>query len=337
MNGKKVSLVALQVGGGLSILAAPPALIFAMCFWDAPNASRNPLYVIAVYPFVGVGLLIFSWRALSRGHSVLAFSLSSVPALCSIVIVGLAGWMVNDNRKGVESFKVEQAERYNKERREIEPVNPVLWAILCSHMCETPTPVGQVLRTIEANPTLVDTVVPGFEYYGTPLDLAVRTLRMDLGGAQSGDRDRIGVVRALVAHGAHLSGDRKNDLRERWRLKMTLNEEPDNTASENPLVWRIVTIDKDAFFSLHGDEIPLLNKSTNLYGTPLCAALLKRDLVNGSVLYYLFFELLNAGAHLSKEEERDPAVTASLKRAAADDPGMPWSTAGQASGDRVRR
>ena len=59
------------------------------------------------------------------------------------------------------------------------------------------------------------------------------------------------------------------------------------------------------FFPCRKDEIPLLNKTTQLHGTPLYAALLQAapDVIRSS---------FNAGARLSREEERDPAAAEAL-------------------------
>jgi len=90
---------------------------------------------------------------------------------------------------------------------------------------------------------------------------------------------------------------------------MAMHDGPINTASENPLVWRILTRRRDGvtLFRLRKDEMPLLNQNTELHGTPLYTALLQ-DAPD------LFPELINAGARLSAEEERDPAAQAALAR-----------------------
>ena len=125
------------------------------------------------------------------------------------------------------------------------------------------------------------------------------------------------MVRSLVAHGARFEGDEKNDLWSAMRLKMALADEPVDTAQENPLVWRILTMPRGSLFAVFPTEVKLLNKSTTVYGTPLCAALVK-DAPD------IYPQLLDAGAHLSNEEWRDPAVMASLNRAIAERPDLHW-------------
>jgi hypothetical protein len=186
--------------------------------------------------------------------------------------------------------------------------------------------VEQVLHEIDANPTLVNVSVPG---HGSPLNVALGNLTISLDGRINGDiqrqKNRIRLVRALVAHGGHLSGDESTDLRKTWILRRALYDGPVTTASENPLVWRIVTHDRGhskpfnpltdklpprrdgpAPFSLKEDEIPLLNRTTRLHGTPLYAALLVDDRDACSVI-------IKAGGRLSAEEERDPAAAAALQ------------------------
>jgi hypothetical protein len=110
-----------------------------------------------------------------------------------------------------------------------------------------------------------------------------------------------------------------------------LYDGPVTTRSENPLVWRIVTHDRGdskpfnpltdplpprrdspAPFFLKEDEMPLLNRSTRLHGTPLYAALLDNATDVCSVI-------IKAGGRLSADEERDPAATAALQSVKSHD------------------
>jgi hypothetical protein len=79
-------------------------------------------------------------------------------------------------------------------------------------------------------------------------------------------------------------------------------------------VWRILTRQRDGvtLFMLRPDEVPLLNQPTKLHGTPLYAALLE----DGPDAWT---ELIKAGAHLSPEEESDPAASASLQHILSND------------------
>jgi hypothetical protein len=66
-------------------------------------------------------------------------------------------------------------------------------------------------------------------------------------------------------------------------------------------------LDGTTLFSLRQEEFALLNKSTTLHGTPLYAALVQ-DAPDACL------ELVRARAHLSPEEQSDPAVKAALMR-----------------------
>ncbi|MGA7831821.1 MAG: hypothetical protein WCA21_12745 [Terracidiphilus sp.] len=331
----KMALIVLQSVGGLSILVSPLVLIFALCFWDDPHAPEYPLYLIGSYPFAGVGLYLFSWLAISRGYKVLAISISAIPALVTMIVIGVVGKIVFVEHNNDIANTIEQAKKLS----EVQSESPVLWAVWCEDNCRPPMPVEQVLQTIETNPSLVNTTLPDSkdipEWWsqGTPLDMTVDMLPIKLDGSPIGDgrrlQDRIRVVRALVAHGAHLSSNgNDNDLVIQWKLKMALNDKPNNTASENPLVWRIITTDwgKGGDFSLNDSDKPFLSKRTQLYGTPLNAAMLRSrmngyDEVDSDFFYYTPFRV---GARLSKEEERDPAVSAVLKHIAAKNSNIQW-------------
>jgi hypothetical protein len=190
--------------------------------------------------------------------------------------------------------------------------------------------VEQALKKIEANLTLVNVEVPS---YGAPLDIAVNQIHFSIDGSPGvqeesptyakdlqHQKDMVRVARVLIGHGAHLGTEEKHSIETEWKVKMVMNDSPLNISSENPLVLRILTPKKsDTPFSVHNDDIQFLNKSTNLYGTPLCAALLKLEMGEGNNLV----QLINAGAHLSKEEEEDPSIAAALKHAIADHPDIP--------------
>jgi hypothetical protein len=164
---------------------------------------------------------------------------------------------------------------------------------------------------------------------GSPLSAALDQLSISLDGTINGDiplqQDRIRVVRALVTGGAHLTNDEATNLRKTWVLRRALYDGPVTTATENPLVWRIVTHDRGdsirfnpltdklpprrdgpASFVLKGDDVPLLNRPTRLHGTPVYAALLDNASDVCSVI-------INAGGRLSAEEEHDAAAMAALQ------------------------
>jgi hypothetical protein len=166
---------------------------------------------------------------------------------------------------------------------------------------------------------------------GSLLNAALDNLFISLDGRINGDTQP---VRALVARGEHLNGDEATDLRKTWMLRRVLHDGPVNTASENPLVWRIVThnrgdskpfnpltdklperLDGTAPFLLKDDEIPLLNRPTMVHGTPLYAALLDHAQDVCTVI-------IKAGGRLSAEEERDPAAAAALRGIFERDPDL---------------
>jgi hypothetical protein len=173
---------------------------------------------------------------------------------------------------------------------------------------------------------------------GSPLNVAIGSLSISLDGTINGDsrrqQDRIRLVRALVAHGGHLNAVEATDLRKTFALRRAMYDGPVTTRSENPLVWRIVTHDRgdskpfnpltdklpprrdgSAPFNLKEDEMPLLNRSTRLHGTPLYAALLDnaRDACNA---------IIKAGGRLSADEQRDPAASAALQGVFERDPDL---------------
>lgn len=331
MNRKTSLLTALQVAGGLSILAYPLILIADIMSFDKPG-SETPGHVIvsllvALYPLVWIWLFIFSRRTLSRGNTVLAFSLSSIPAL---IFAAAIGYMAFD----LYSIAKSEASEVDQVRMKMEAVNPLVWTIWCMDDNNyPPTPhvqVEQALKKIEANLTLVNVEVPS---YGAPLDIAVNQIHFSIDGSPGvreesptyakdlqHQKDMVRVARVLIGHGAHLGTEEKHSIETEWKVKMVMNDSPLNISSENPLVLRILTPKKsDTPFSVHNDDIQFLNKSTKLYGTPLCAALLKLEMGEGNNLV----QLINAGAHLSKEEEEDPSIAAALKRAIADHPDIP--------------
>jgi hypothetical protein len=174
-------------------------------------------------------------------------------------------------------------------------------------------PVEDALRAIDAHPESINTAVAP---YGTPLQVAVSNLSIDLDGLPIGDpvrqQELILVVKTLVGHGARFGANEPANLRQQWLLRRAMHEGPITTASENPLVWRILTRKRDGVtpFFIRKEEIPLVNVSTELHGTPLYAALLQ----DGPDAYT---EVIRAGGRLSAEEEKDPATQAALAKVLA--------------------
>ena len=311
-------LILLQALGGLTILAYPFILLANIMSIAAPGQTRVgvvPFVLLCFYPIVWIALYFISWRAMARGATGLAFGLSSVPALSLLGVFGLYiyGWVGYAHFIGGPNSDA---------RRKIEPINPLLWAIWSTggdtRFPPGPAaPVAQALLAIDANPGQVNLAVPP---YGSPLKVAVDNLALDFGKGTvlhpARQQELTQVVRSLVAHGAHFAAD-EISLRDQWKLRLALHDGPITTIDENPLVWRIVTRQRDGsnIFALREDEIPLANRSTTLHGTPLYAALVvdAPDAVS---------EVIKAGGHLSTEEARDPAAAATLEQVFAHDPGL---------------
>jgi len=330
-------LIVLQAVGALSILPYPFVLLANIMSIAAPghtSMTSLPWVLLCFYPFVWIALYVFAWRAMARGAVGLAFGLSSIPALACLLLIGIYifSWigfglgMAGVGNGGLHTTTY--------------PDNPLIGSISRAGENNQPSSgptaaVEQALHDINANPSLVNVGVPG---RGSPLNVALGNLIISLDGTINGDRqiqqERIRLVRALVAHGAHLSSEEATDLRKTWSLRRALYDGPVTTAGENPLVWRIVTHDRgDAKpfnpltdklpprsdgplpFVLKQNEIPLLNRPTRLHGTPLYAALL--DNANDTCIV-----IVKAGGRLSAEEMRDPAAAAALQDFFERDPGM---------------
>ena len=327
----------LQAVGALSILPYPFVLLANIMSIAAPghNSSNSvPWILLSFYPLSWIALFVLAWRAMARGGVGLAFGLSSVPALASLVVVavyllswlGFALGMAGIGKGGLHSTDY--------------PNNPLLDSIsLAIEDVELPPGraafIEKARSDIDANPTLVNlSIYPR----GSPLNVALGSLSVSLDGTINGDherqQDRIQIVRALLAHGAHLTVEEATDLRKTWTLRRVIYDGPVATASENPLVWRIVTHNrgeskpfdplKDPFpsrrdgpepFVLKDSEIALLNRTTRVHGTPLYAALLDNATDVCRVI-------IKAGGRLSGEEERDPSASSALHSVLQSDAGL---------------
>ncbi len=302
------NLIILQIVGALALLPYPAILVANVMSIAAPRQSflgALPFLVLSLYPVVFIALDVFAWRAMARGDAHLAFGLSGLPVLVCLAAVGL--------------FAVELARPSaflasggKEDRKKIEPVNPLLWAIYSTrgdlHFPQFPsTPVDQALKAIAEKPAQVNIPVPP---YGTPLKVALENLTLRYDGSLGDHQELIAIVRALIAQGAKLAENERVDLRLQWFLRRLSQQGPVTTESENPLVWTIVTREPDglSLFKLKKVEIPLLNTPTVLHGTPLYAALLIQgpDVIR---------ELIETGAKLSSTEENDPAAIAALAQA----------------------
>lgn len=318
----------LQAVGALSILPYPFVLlanIMSMAATGHNSAGALPFVLLSFYPMVWIMLWVVSWRAMSRGSAGLAFGLSSVPLLAMAAAIGIYifGWVgfalgsAGAGPGGLHSYKYPNQ-------------NPVIDAILLAGQrvdtgYEPAAAVDEAMRAIDGNAALVNTAIP---VRGSPLNAALGNLNVSLDGTVNGnaggERALMRLVRSLVSHGAHLTGGEATDIRKTWLLRRALTDGPVTTASENRLVWRIVTHDRGESkpwdpmrdplpprrdtaspFVVRDSEMPLLNQSTRLHGTPLYAALLEQD-------WDACGAIIRAGGKLSVEEERDPAATAAL-------------------------
>lgn len=329
-------LILLQVVGGLSILPYPVILIANIMSIAAPghNAANSlPWILLSFYPLVWIVLYVISWRAMAHGSVGLAFALSSIPAAAVVIFfaiylfswIGFGLGMAGIGKGGLHSTVISQG-------------NPVVDSIMLASQDIQPglapgEAVEKALHEIDANPALLSVSVP---IRGTPLNAALSSLSISLDGTINGDRprqqERIRMVRALVAHGAHLSADESTDLRKTWTLRRALYEGEITTSTENPLVWRIVTHnrgeskpfnpltdqyrrDEPQPFALKPGEEAMLNKPTAVHGTPLYAALLDNAKDVCAVI-------IQSGGRLSPAEAKDPAASSSLRSLLETEPGL---------------
>jgi hypothetical protein len=291
----RTGLIVLQVVGALSLLPYPFVLLANVMSIAAPKQTplgALPFLALSVYPLIWIALWIFSWRAMARGEAGLAFALSSVPLLACAVAVGLYAY-------GWASTLAAYSAQNNDMRQAVEPKNPLLWTLSAGSSAEA-------LKAIETHPELVNVAVEG---HGSPLNNALLkmpganfdgTFREDSSGA-------IAVVRALVAHGARLTGEERENMWRSWQLRRALYDGPVTTEMENPLVWRIVTRKMGTYDSMpiSVEDEPYLNKPTRLHGSPMYALLV----TNG---FWIFPDLWKAGARLTPEEQQDPAAAKAL-------------------------
>jgi len=309
----RIALVGLQAIGALSLIPYPFVILANVMSIAAPGQTlfgAIPYILLSIYPVVWIALYVLAWRAISSGATGLAFALSSVPLL--VCLFGVCLYL-----NGVRSVSTYYSKAASDARAHVEPLNPLLWTILCVGGPTRlpggpPVSVDQALKAIDANPTLVNLPVPP---YGTPLKNALLNLAENIDGTLGNDRreppgrqqDLVRIVRSLVAHGAHLGPDEKTDIWRSWQLRRAMFDGPVTTSTENPLVWRILKWNQAAGeqFKIAKEDLPFINVPTKLHGTPLYAALV----MNG---YYIFPDLVKAGARLSPSEEKDPAATKAL-------------------------
>jgi hypothetical protein len=322
-------LIALQAVGVLSMLPYPFVLLANIMSIAAPGhttVTSLPWILLSFYPLGWIALYLFAWRAMRRGAVALAFGLSSIPAFACLLVLAIfaLSWV----GFALGTFGIGPGGLHSTS---YDTDNPLLSSIqlACRDVDVAPGHavfVERTLHDIDANPARVNvSIYPR----GSPLNVAVGCLSISLDGTIGGDRarqqERIRIIRALVSHGAHLTSEEATDLVRSWNLRRALYEGPVTTASENPLVWRIVTYNRgdsrpfDPFrdpipsrqdgrqpFALRSGEVALLNRTTRVHGTPLYAALLANTRDACGVI-------IKAGGRLSTEEERIPAASAALQ------------------------
>jgi hypothetical protein len=331
----RTTLIALQAVGVLSILPYPFVLLANVMSIAAPghtSATQLPWIVLSFYPIVWIVLYVIAWRAMSRGAVGLAFGLSSIPAAACLIVAGffVFSWIGFGLGSGGIGSGGLHSTTYPTN-------NPVLDTMLLAGQDiqighEPEFAVGRAIHEIESNPKLMNVSVA---QYGSPVNVALRDLAISIDGKISGDNanhDRARILRALIAHGAHLGAAEAADLHKSFALRRALLEGPVTTESENPLVWRIVTHERadnkpfdpltghlpsrdggPAPFELKAGEIALVNRSTRLHGTPLYAALLDGNPNSCRAV-------IAAGGRLSANEAHDPAASAALQTLFDRDP-----------------
>lgn len=335
MNRK--GLILLQTVGALSLLPYPVVLLANIMSIAAPGhtlATSIPWILLSLYPLVWIALYLASWRAMARGAVRLAFGLSSIPALSCAAAIGI--YILMWIRLGLGMAGIGNG---GLQVHTLTTSNPLIDSIeLACQDIQFPGPVSpleRALREIDGNPALINVRVP---VHGSPLNVVLSSLSIGVDGSIHGDlqrqQERIRLVRVLVEHGAHLAAGEATDLRKSWLLRRALYDGPVTTASENSLVWRIVThrqtepkpfnpltdklpprIDSPARFQLKEDERRVLNTVTQLHGTPLYAALLDNAKETCRVI-------IEEGGRLSPEEEHDTAAAAALQTIFDSDPDL---------------
>jgi hypothetical protein len=317
-------MIALQAIGVLSILPYPFVLLANIMSMAAPGrttATTAFWALLSLYPLVWIALYVVAWRAMSRGAVTLALGLSSIPAVFTVAAVGvyLLSWV---------SFGLGMAGIGNGGlRSQTFPTNnPVIDSLILAGKDlemrnDTARAVKRTLDTVDGNLKLVNVAIPP---YGSPLNVALQGFSVPLDSVTTDDQqDRIHLIQGLVARGARLNAEEATDLRKAWLLRRALHRGLVRTSEENPLVWRIVTHDRgeprpfNPFsdqlprsaqpFTLKPGELSLLNRATEVHGTPLYAALLDDS-------QEVCRAIITAGGRLSVEEARDAAAVAALEK-----------------------
>jgi len=103
MTWQRIALVALQIAGGISLLAYPAILVASVMGMAAegPKGYRRlvsalPYLALSAYPIVWLGLFTWSWKALARGATAEAFTASSIPLAISL---GCVAWYLKSEAR----------------------------------------------------------------------------------------------------------------------------------------------------------------------------------------------------------------------------------------------
>lgn len=307
----RVLLILLQVVGAVSIVPYPFILIANVMSIAAPGQTAigaSPFILLSIYPVIWIILDIISWRLIGRGATGWAFALSSIPAL--FVLAGLVWYASSEKTAGATYARLGE-----ESRKEIEPLNPLVWKIKCTGgkeltMNGPEISIDEAIAAIEPNMQYIN-VPAGVN--GTPLRMALFNLNAYPDGTPWPDglfNGKVRLIRALVAHGAKLGApvsEALGDMVPEFRLKLAMMEGPVTTQTENPFVWKILQHKRGTPLEVDKDDLALLNKPTKLHGTPLKTVLM---------LYSpdLFRQLVTAGAHLTPEEEAEPATATQLDK-----------------------
>ncbi len=82
----RTGLIWLQVVGGLSLLPFPLVLMVAIMSAPKNDVIRTlPYLLLTLYPAAWIALWIVSWRVFRRGSISLAYCLSAVPIILTLI------------------------------------------------------------------------------------------------------------------------------------------------------------------------------------------------------------------------------------------------------------
>jgi hypothetical protein len=333
----KTALVLLQATGALTLLLYPGVLIASVMSLAADrgpalSAVRVLLLLSFVYPLVWAALWFLSWRALRRERTLLAFALSAPPALFSVAgalalfASGLyTTWLQTQFLRG-QAVDVEELRKEHALAAELTAFDQGRGSWRSVQKAIADAPPELLSRTYKLPPLNIPGVrierppgaPPEPEIQRSPLALVLRASRLAPFFETSKARAHfLDAARLLIERGAQLSHEEQQDAQLVWMAGIAAKGTrlPDPAAErENPLVWKIVTRAPNdvsgASQEIHNAghrERELLTRPTSTYGSPLHAAFVCNRQNEASSLVY-------AGALLSDEERKQPALVASFER-----------------------